>query len=381
MTWILKYLRGDKMIWLVVTLLALFSLPVIYTGASHPMLSRHNSEEFYLLKHFLLLLMGFTAMIVIHRFDYRIFARISKALLFLTIPVLVYTMFFGKEINGASRWINLGFFSFQPSDMGKVTLMIYLAKVLTERQNVLEDFQRGFLPVIGWVCAICVLIAPSNLSTAMLIFAASMVLIFIGGAPFKYLGAFLGIGLVVGALVFFASPRRSTWEHRVKAYWTTLTNPEVEPEYQVREAQLAIYNGGATGLGAGKSTEANWLPQSTSDMVFPVIVEEYGSVIGAFIVMLLYLFLFFRTVAIVTISKTFGALLAVGLSFILTLQALINMAVPVGLLPVTGQPLPLLSMGGTSVVFTCISLGIILSVSRTAIDEKNKEKGLKEAVA
>ena len=376
---LLQYLKGDKMIWMVVLLLALFSLPVIYTGASHPMLSRHNSEEYYLIKHFLLLLMGLVAMFVIHRFYYRIFARISKPLLFLTIPVLVYTMFFGKEINGASRWINLGFFSFQPSDMGKVTLMIYLAKVLTERQNVLEDFQKGFLPVIGWVCAICVLIAPSNLSTAMLIFAASMVLIFIAGAPFKYLAAFLGAGLLVGALVFAVSPRRTTWIHRIEAYWTTLTNSNVEPEYQVREAQIAIYNGQAMGLGAGKSTEANWLPQSTSDMVFPVIIEEYGSIIGAVLVMALYLFLFFRAVAIVTISKTFGALLALGLSFMMTLQALINMAVPTGLLPVTGQPLPLLSMGGTSVVFTCISLGIILSVSRTALEEKAKVKSMKEA--
>ncbi len=381
MTGVLKYLKGDKMIWMVVLLLALFSLPVIYTGASHPMLSRHNSEEYYLIKHFLLLVMGLVAMFVIHRFDYRIFARIGKPLLFLTIPVLVYTMFFGKEINGASRWINLGLFSFQPSDMGKVTLMIYLAKVLTERQNVLSDFKKGFLPVIGWVCAICVLIAPSNLSTAMLIFAASMVLIFIAGAPFKSLAAFMAAGLLVGCFVFAVSGRRTTWINRVDAYWTTLTNPNVEPDYQVREAQMAIYNGQTFGLGAGKSTEANWLPQSTSDMVFPVIIEEYGSIIGAVVVLGLYLFLFFRTVAIVTISKTFGALLALGLSFILTLQALINMAVPTGLLPVTGQPLPLLSMGGTSVVFTCISLGIILGVSRHALEEKNKLKGVKEAVA
>jgi cell division protein FtsW len=367
--YILHRLKGDKWIWLVVFLISMVSLLAVYTGAGSPTLADKSSTTFVLLKHSLMLGVGFTIMFFVSKFDYRTFARISDYLLYLSIPVLLYVLIWGRDINGASRWIYIFGFSFQPSDLGKVALLIHLAKMLTQKQEVIKDFKEGFLPTITWVVIICGLIAPANLSTAMLLFATSIILLFIAGVHLKYIGSLFLIGLVCGFILFKTAKRAETWEHRFETYTKAWTDSDYDPGYQVTQSYGAIATGGFFGKGPGKSTQRNYVPNATSDMVYAIILEEFGFV-GGFIVMSLYLVLLFRTVGIVTMSKTFGALLAAGLSFLLVVQAMANMAVAVGVMPVTGQPLPMLSMGGTSILFTSFSLGVILSVSATALEDK-----------
>lgn len=371
--YILHRLKGDKVIWLVVFLICMISLLAVYTGAGSPTLADRSSTTFVLLKHALMLSVGFAIMFFVSKFDYRIFARISDYLLYLSIPVLVYVLIWGRDVNGASRWIYVFGFSFQPSDLGKVALLIHLAKLLTQKQEVIKDFKEGFLPTISWVVIICGLIAPANLSTAMLLFATSVILLFIAGVHLKYIGSLFLIGILAGFILFQTAKRAQTWENRVHAYVQSWTDPAYDPGYQVTQSYGAIAAGGLIGKGPGKSTQRNYVPNSTSDMIYAIILEEFGFV-GGLVVMVLYLVLLFRTVGIVTISKTFGALLAAGLSFLLVIQAMANMAVAVGVMPVTGQPLPMLSMGGTSILFTSFALGVILSVSATALQDKKEAK-------
>lgn len=370
---ILKRLKGDRIIWMVIFLIGLISLLAVYSSTS-TLAFRHRggNTEYYLFRHFALLGLGFLVMYFVHLFDYRVFARISTILLYASIPLLLYTILFGSNINQASRWITVLGQSFQPSDFAKLAIVIFLAKMLTEKQDVIKDFREGFWPVVAWVMAICVLIAPADLSTAALIFVTSMLLMFIAGVNLKYIGYLVGIGVVVVLLLFSFSDRSSTWKHRWDDYIERFAGDNYEPNYQTVQANIAIAGGGTFGKGVGKSTQKNFLPHPYSDFVYAIIIEEYG-LIGGIFVLGLYLLLLFRTVAIVTVSKTFGAFLAAGLAFLIVLQALINMGVTVGLLPVTGLPLPMLSMGGTSILFTGISLGIILSVSRSALEEKNVE--------
>jgi cell division protein FtsW len=375
--YILNRLKGDKVIWLVVFFISMISLLGVYTGAGSPVLAEKAGTTYFLLKHALLLSAGFMIMFVVSQFDYRIFARISDYLLYFSIPVLIYVLFWGRDVNGAARWINLFGLSFQPSDLGKVALLIHLAKMLTIKQEVIKDFKEGFLPTIAWVVVICGLIAPANLSTAMLLFTTSVILLFIAGVSFKYIGSMLLIGLLCGFILFKVADRAATWEHRLNSYWLSLTDPEFDPGYQVTQAYGAMTTGGLIGKGPGGSTQRNYVPNGTSDMIYPIIIEEFGF-IGGLVVMILYMVLLVRTVGIVTISKTFGALLAAGLSFLLVIQAMANMAVAVGVFPVTGQPLPFLSMGGTSILFTSFALGVVLSVSATSLEDKKAAKGQKK---
>ncbi|MEM7037639.1 MAG: FtsW/RodA/SpoVE family cell cycle protein [Bacteroidota bacterium] len=371
---LLSRLKGDKLIWLVIFFISMISLLAVYTGAGSPALASKAGTEYYLLKHAMLLFGGFVIMYFVSNFDYRIFARISDYLLYLTIPVLVYTLLWGKDINDASRWITIFGQSFQPSDLGKVALVIHLAKVLTQKQDVIKDFREGFLPTIFWVLLICLLIAPADLSTATLLFVTSLMILFIAGVDLKYITSLILLGAVAVTVLFSVAQRRGTWESRIDSYWLSLTDDSYDPPYQVKQAYGAMATGGVFGKGPGKSTQRNFVPNSTSDMIYPIIIEEHGF-IGAIVVLGLYLFLLFRSVGIVTMSKTFGAILAAGLSLLLVIQALANMAVAVGLLPVTGLPLPMLSMGGTSILFTAFSIGIILSVSRHALENGGKKGG------
>lgn len=368
---VVSSLKGDKMIWMVVFFISLISLLAVYTGAGNPMLRRAGgSSEYYLLKHFILMSVSLGIMYLVSSFDYRIFARISTYLMYIAIPVLVLTLVIGTDANGAVRWINLFGLSVQPSDFAKVALLIHLAKVLTEKKDHLHDFGKGLLPSLLWVLATCGLIAIANLSTALLLFAVSFMVLFIGGVSLKHLGLMVGSAALVLMLLFTVGPRAGTWQNRLKAYKESLTNENYEPGHQVKQAYGAIAKGGILGQGAGKSTQRNWVPLSTSDMIYPIILEEFG-LLGGLVVLGLYLFLLFRVVGIVTMSKTFGALLAAGLAFLLVVQAVLNMAVAVGLMPVTGLPLPMLSMGGTSMIFSGFALGLILSVSRQALENKN----------
>lgn len=370
-TWVINRLRGDKAIWFVVFLITLLSILAVYSASGSPLLRSKASTEYWLLRHVAMLGLGLVVMYVVHHFDYRVFARLSNILLYITVPLLAYTLIFGVEKNDANRWINFLGQSFQPSDLAKVAIIVFLARVLTEKQNVIEDFRETFLPVIAWVIGICMLIAPANLSTALLVFTTSLMLMFIAGVHIKYIGGLILIGLLGIFILFNTVERASVWKARLEDYYRSLFDAEYVPHDQVIEANAAIASAGWLGKGAGKGTEKYWLANSTSDMVYPVIIEEFGPIFGGLLTLGLYLMLLIRGVGIVTVSKTFGALLAAGLSFLLVVQAMVNMGVAVGLLPVTGLQLPMLSMGGTSMVFTGLALGIILSVSRHALEPNN----------
>ncbi|GAB4419624.1 MAG: FtsW/RodA/SpoVE family cell cycle protein [Bacteroidia bacterium] len=374
MRWILQRLRGDKVIWIVAILLALVSLLAVYSASSALSFRlRGGDTEYFLLKHLVLLLLGFVVMFATHLVDYRFFARISNALLFITISLLIYTIVQGSELNEAARWITIFGQSFQPSDLAKITLVIYLARLLTQRQDVIKDFTEGFLPALFWVTVICGLIAPSDLSTAGLMFIASVLVMFVAGVDMKYVGILVLVALM-GLMILTRTAKRSgTWQSRWSDYTERITNPEYDGSFQIVTSHIAIASGGLFGKGVGKSTQRNFLPHAHADFVFAIIVEEFG-LVGAGVVIALYLLLLFRSVIIVTVSKTFGALLACGLSSLLVLQAVMNMGVTVGLLPVTGLTLPIISMGGTSILTTGVSIGIILSVSREAIERKTDKR-------
>ncbi len=369
--WIEKHLRGDKIIWLVVFLLGLISLLAVYSSTS-ALAFRYQggNTEYYFLKHFFLLLASFLVMFVVHQFDYKFFSKISFLLLLISVILLLYTLLQGDqyEINDAQRWITLFGQSFQASDLAKFSLIVYLARVLTEKQDFIKDFNKSFLPIIIFVSIICGLIAPANLSTAILLFTCSLILMFIAGISIRYLATLIIIGFVGIMILMFTVKRGETWRNRLRDYVERISSTDYEPNYQTEQANIAISTGGIFGKGVGKSVQRNFLPHPYSDFIFAIILEEYG-LVGGLIILGLYFVLLFRSLAIITVSKTFGALLAAGLSFLIVIQALINMGVTVGILPVTGLPLPLISMGGTSLLFTGVSIGVILSVSRAALTE------------
>jgi cell division protein FtsW len=367
-----SHLKGDKIIWLVALLLGLISLLAVYSSTS-ALAFRYQggNTEYYFLKHFFLLLLSFLVMFIVHQFDYKFFSKISFFLVFISIILLVYTLLQGEqfEINEAQRWISFMGQSFQASDFAKFSLIVYLARVLTEKQDHIKDFNKSFLPVILIVSVICGLIAPANLSTAVLLFACSLILMFIAGISLRYIMMLLMIGFFGVLILMFTVRRGETWRNRLRDYIERISSTDYVPNYQTEQANIAISTGGILGKGVGKSVQRNFLPHPYSDFIFAIIVEEYG-LIGALIILGLYFVLLFRSLAIITISKTFGALLAAGLSFLIVLQALVNIGVTVGILPVTGLPLPFISMGGTSLLFTGMSLGVILSVSKAAMIEK-----------
>jgi cell division protein FtsW len=377
---VLSRLQGDKVIWFVVAFLSLFSLLAVYssTGTLAYRFQAGNTE-YYLIRHFVILLMGLLLMFVAHKIKYTYYSRISQLALFVAVPLLVVTLFMGTNINEANRWLTLPVINvtFQSSDFAKLALIMYVARILTKKQGQIKDFRSSFIPVILPVMIVCALILPANLSTAVILFATSIVLMFIGRISLKYIFAMVALGVVflsIFLVVLLNSPetgRFYTWKNRIERF----VDRENADTYQSDQAKIAIATGGVTGKMPGNSVQRNFLPQAYSDFIFAIIIEEYG-LIGGFVVVMLYLILLFRGVRIAHRSPgTFGAFLAAGLTFSLVFQAMINMAVTVDLLPVTGQPLPLLSMGGTSLWFTSLAIGIILSVSRKVEEIKNQEGG------
>ncbi len=369
-------IRGDRIIWLVIITLAVFSLMGVYSASSSLVWkSRSGFTEYYLIRHGLFLIMGLILMYIIHLIPHRYFSRVFLILLYISVPLLLLTLFAGKDLNHARRVLPLPFgFSFQTSDLAKLSLIIYLARELTIKQVKIKSLKEAFIPLILPVIIITALILPANLSTAALLFTTSLVLMFIGRVNMKYILSTIGIALVgVGFLVTIAMtypellPRKATWEKRINSF----VNGEGEEEYQVTQAKIAIATGGLAGKGPGNSEQRNFLPHPYSDFIFAFLIEEYGIVVGG-IVLFMYFILFFR--ALIIVKKTngdFGAFLAIGIVFSLVFQALVNMAVAVNLFPVTGQPLPLVSMGGTSFLFTSIGLGVLLSVSRDLNEQSN----------
>ncbi|MBW6478784.1 MAG: FtsW/RodA/SpoVE family cell cycle protein [Bacteroidales bacterium] len=376
---ILGKLQGDRVIWFIVAFLSLFSILAVYSSTG-TLAYRYQAgnTEYYLIKHLIIVVMGFFMMFIAHKIKYTYYSRLSQLALIVAVPLLVITLMMGTNINEANRWLTLPVINitFQSSDFAKLALIIYIARMLTKKQDRIKDLKSAFLPIILPVVIVCAFILPANLSTAIILFATSVVLMFIGRVSIKYIMALVFMGVVLMGLfivILMNSPdtgRLYTWKNRVENF----VGKEGDT-YQTDQAKIAIATGGVTGKMPGNSVQRNFLPQAYSDFIYAIIIEEYG-IIGGFTVLFLYLILLFRGVRIAHRSPgTFGALLAIGLTFSLVFQAMINMAVTVGLLPVTGQPLPMVSMGGTSMWFTSLAIGIILSVSRKVEEIEDVKEG------
>ncbi|MFT4847854.1 MAG: cell division protein FtsW [Sediminicola sp.] len=393
---IFQYIQGDKAIWAVVALLALFSFLPVYSASSNlAYLYGDGSTLPFLLKHFAHLVLGFAIIYGVHKIPYHYFRGLSIIALPVVVILLLITISEGTTIDGAnaSRWIRVPFVgvTFQTSTLAAVTLMTYVARYLSRVKDKTLAFKETILPLWVPVFIVLGLILPANLSTTALLFTMVIFLVFIGGYPLKYLGIILGAGLLFLTLFTLTAkafpsvfPNRvDTWISRVENF---ADNEDTEADYQIEKAKIAIATGGFTGLGPGKSIQKNFLPQSSSDFIYAIIVEEFG-MIGAFFLLFLYLLLLFRLVIVAhKASSMFGKLLVLGVGLPIVFQALINMAVAVELFPVTGQTLPLISSGGTSIWMTCLAIGMILSVSAkrevvvTEEDEENPLDVLSEAL-
>ena len=384
-------LKGDKVIWAFVALLAMFSFMPVFSASSNLAYMRHGSGNAltYLLKHGAQVLIGFFIIYKVHKIPYHYFRTISKYLLPVVWILLVYTLMKGTVIDGAnaSRWIQIPFIgiTFQTSTLAAIVLFVFVARYLSKKRETPITFQNSLWELWTPVFVTLFLILPANLSTAALIFFMVIMLVFIGKYPLKYIAVILGVGII--GLMFFilvakafpdAFPNRvDTWINRIDNF--TTDKPD-EDDYQIEKAKIAIASGGIYGLGPGKSVQKNFLPQSSSDFIYAIIVEEYG-LFGGLLVLGMYLLLLFRfVVAAHKANSLFGKLVVVGLGFPIIFQAMTNMAVAVELLPVTGQTLPLISSGGSSIWMTCIALGIILSVTKKEeeIAEENAEKQKRE---
>jgi cell division protein FtsW len=373
--WLKNNLKGDPAIWAIVVALSILSIFVVYSATGT--LAYKNmggNTEHYLLRHTFLVMLSLLAMWAAHRIDYRYYGRLSRLALLISIPLLLFSWQFGTNINEASRWITIPVINktFQPSDLAKLALIAQLASMLAKRQQSIRDFKESLIPILIWCGVICGLIAMTNMSSALLLLITCMLLMFIGRVPMKYLAMLSLVGLLVGAVAFSVGQRGSTAVNRIEDF---LDQEEVP--FQARQSYIAIASGGMVGKGPGRSVRRNFLPHSYSDFIFAIIVEEYG-LLGASAVVMLYLALLYRGMRIAAKSeRIFGGLIAAGLSLALVLQAMVNIGVAVGLLPITGLPLPLVSMGGTSLLFTGVSLGIIQSVNRGETEdfgqERNKE--------
>ena len=383
MSKLISRIKGDKVIWAVVFLLSIFSLLAVYSSTG-TLAYRYKSgnTEYYLLKHLGILLFGFVLMFLAHQVKYKYYARLSQLALYFSVPLLAYTLIFGTSLNEASRWYTLPLINvtFQPSDMAKLALIIYVARLLAKKQDEINDFRKGFAAILLPVIVVTLLILPANLSTAVLIFATALVLMFVGRVKIKYLLMLAGTGITVLALAIIIMTnvpnlggRIGTWQQRIESF----NSGDSEDNFQVEQAKIAIATGGIAGKMPGNSIQKNFLPHPYSDFIFAIIIEEYG-LIGGTIVVFLYLILMFRAVRIVIRSqRNFAAFLTFGVAFSLVFQAMANMMVAVNLLPVTGQTLPFISMGGSSIWFTSIAIGIILSVSREVEEEIEAEKNEK----
>ncbi|WP_178990344.1 FtsW/RodA/SpoVE family cell cycle protein [Winogradskyella schleiferi] len=377
-----KQIKGDKAIWAIVALLAIFSFMPVYSAASNLANSGHTNTFSLLVKHFMHLLLGFIIMFGIHKVPYKYFRGLSMIMIPIVFVLLLVTMLQGTTIDGAnaSRWIQIPIvnMSFQTSTLAAVVLMVYVARYLSKIKDKEIKFKETILPLWTPVFLILILILPANFSTTAIIFTMIMMLAFIGGYPLKYLGLMLLSGFAALALFVLvakafpeAMPNRvDTWMSRIENF---ANGEDTEADYQIEKAKIAIATG-ITPLGPGKSVQKNFLPQSSSDFIFAIIIEEYGLYGGLFI-LVLYMWLLFRIVIVSHKSDTvFGKLLVLAVGLPIVFQALINMAVAVELFPVTGQTLPLISSGGTSIWMTCLAIGIILSVSAKREELKEQEE-------
>ncbi len=377
-------LKGDRTIWMAALFLGLISLLAVYGSISSLAVKRDGSTLHFLFKHALMLGTGGLIMYYASLLRYSIYSRLAQLAIWLVAGLLLLTLVLGSNINDASRWLTIPIInqSFQTSDLAKVVLIAYLARVLAKHESdwTLRDVGLKLMLPVGLICG---LILPANFSTAALLFLICVTLMFIAQVPIKHLALLIGAAVAAFALLLLIAdflpdllPRAATWAARIKAFGAGAADPDAN--YQVEHAKIAIASGGFLPSMPGTAASRNWLPHPYSDMIYAFIVEEYGSILGGLGLLLLYVILLRRAVVIAKrCEKPFGALLSVGLGLMLVVQAMVNMAVAVNLVPVTGQPLPLVSMGGTSIWFTCLAIGIILSVSRSQEQQHIEKKDAK----
>lgn len=363
---------------MIALILAAVSLLSVYSSISSLAYKHYDGNTFYyLFKHGLMLGVGVLIIYYTHRIKYKYFSRLSQMAIWVAVILLALTLIFGTNINDASRWLRIPIINqnVQPSDFAKIALITFVARVLALKQDNIKSFKEGVLPVLIPIGLICGLILPANFSTAAMLFSVCLVLMFVGRVALKHIALVVGAGAAGFALLLLVStavpdllPRVETWKSRI----VNFQNENDEANYQIDHAMMAIQAGGVIPKGPGHGDSRNYLPHPYSDMIYAFIIEEYGSVLGGIGLLLLYLILLYRAIRIASkCERTFGALVVVGLTFSIVFQALVNMAVAVKLMPVTGQPMPLVSMGGTSTWLTCLALGMILSVSR-AVEEQDK---------
>jgi len=387
-----KHFKGDPILWGVIVVLAAVSLLAVYSSTGTLAYKYQGGNTYYyMFKHFAFLMLGLGVIYGVHLMDYRIFAKYSTLFLYMSILLLLLTLVTGMSLNHAARWLTvpgIGL-SFQPSELAKLALIMYIARTLARHQDAEEGAKDAFKPIMIYVGVVCGLVFTEDFSTAFLIGFIAFLLMFIGRVPFKYLAGTVGAAALLVTLLMLASPylpflhRAETWKSRIENFIGS--DDEVEGtsdgNYQSRMAQMAVATGGVFGKGPGNSDQRNFLPHPYSDFIFAIIVEELG-LWGAFLIILCYVVFLFRAGVIVRGStRTFPAFLAIGLSYLLVFQGFFNMGVAVGIFPVTGQPLPLVSMGGTSILFTCLALGAILSVSRNNMEEAKRLKAEAQAVS
>lgn len=386
-----RIFQGDRVIWIVIIMLALISLMAVYSATGTYANAKYDGKNTYvLLNHAFRLVLGLGAVYAAHRLKYTYYSRLFQIAFWISIPLLAYTLFFGVNLNEAQRVVSILGVSFQSSDFAKIALIGYLARELTLKQNEIKSFKSAFIPLVLPVVAVVGLIFPENFSTAGILLASCLVLLFVGRINMKYLLGILACALVLMSIYLVIvlnvaedKGRTGVWVQRMESFVEKFKDDEDKSaeelareadaeEFQSIQSRIAIAGGGVIGKGPGRSTQRNYLPHPYSDFIFAIIVEEYGLVMGAFVV-LLYLILLYRAIRImVTIPQSFGGFVAFGLAFMMVMQAMVNIGVAVGMFPVTGQPLPFVSMGGTSILFTGCALGIILSVSKEL--DKTKER-------
>lgn len=383
MTTLVNRLPGDRTIWMTAIFLGLISVLAVYSSISSLAVKRDISTLHFLFKHMLMLGTGGLIMYYASSLRFGVYSKLAQLGIWVTAGLLLLTLVLGSNINDASRWLRIPGvgLSFQTSDLAKVVLVAYLARVLSKADGewTLRDVALKLMVPVGVICG---LILPANFSTAAVLFMVCVTLMFVAQVPIKHLVVLIGAAIAVFAMLlliadFFPDllPRMATWAARLKAFGSDAGG---DANYQVEHAKIAIASGGLFPNGPGSGASRNWLPHPYSDMIYAFIVEEYGSILGGLGLLLLYLILLHRAMVIAKkCEKPFGALVAIGLGFMLVVQAMINMAVAVNLLPVTGQPLPLVSMGGTSAWFTCLAIGIILSVSRGSTQQPIEKKDAK----
>ncbi|MFN8211434.1 MAG: FtsW/RodA/SpoVE family cell cycle protein [Bacteroidales bacterium] len=381
--WFINAFKGDRSIWALVLLFMIYSLLAVYSSSAALAFTKHDGNYGYFLRtQFMMLAFGLAIIIITLHLPYRIYSSLAGLFLVISVALLVLTLFIGVRVNEATRWIVIPGtgFRLQTSDLAKVALVVYLARALAQYQHELKNFMLVTKVFMVPIAIVCALILSENLSTAMMIFGICMIILFIGRVPFKFLAAYVGLAIV--AVVLFAlalsiispnSNRVTVWKNRIEHY--VKGGGSEDEDYQSNQAKIAISTGGLIGKAPGKSTQRNILPQSNSDFIFAIIIEEYGLVFGAIPIILAYMILLFRGIAIAKKCETaFPAFLVLGLVVMIVVQAMLNMLVAVGLFPVTGQTLPMISWGRTSVLVMSFSIGAILSVSRVVIARTKNEE-------